>query len=193
MTTEEKLKHFQEICMTDAREKSARMLDDCVRALEAAFEEHKADAERRATMQEEAQREKLEREKNKKLSIGQLDQKREISRRQEELKDKLFVEVKDMLANFMETREYQELLEKQVQAAKDFAGDEALIIYMDPSDEDKPRRLALHHNVTVKISEYSFNGGIRAVVPAKHVLIDSSFDTKLKEARHDFTFDLGGK
>lgn len=169
------------------------MLDDCVRALEAAFEEHKADAERRATMQEEAQREKLEREKNKKLSIGQLDQKREISRRQEELKDKLFVEVKDMLANFMETREYQELLEKQVQAAKDFAGDEALIIYMDPSDEDKARRLALHHNVTVKISEYSFNGGIRAVVPAKHVLIDSSFDTKLKEARHDFTFDLGGK
>ena len=93
----------------------------------------------------------------------------------------------------METREYQELLEKQVQAAKDFAGDEALIIYMDPSDEDKARRLALHHNVTVKISEYSFNGGIRAVVPAKHVLIDSSFDTKLKEARHDFTFDLGGK
>ena len=80
MTTEEKLKHFQEICMTDAREKSARMLDDCVRALDAAFEEHKAEAERRAAMQEEAQKEKLEREKNKKLSIGQLDLKREISR-----------------------------------------------------------------------------------------------------------------
>ena len=92
MTTEEKLKHFQEICMTDAREKSARMLDDCVRALDAAFEEHKAEAERRAAMQEEAQKEKLEREKNKKLSIGQLDLKREISHRQEELKDKLFVE-----------------------------------------------------------------------------------------------------
>ena len=37
-------------------------------------------------MQEEAQKEKLEREKNKKLSIGQLDLKREISRRQEELR-----------------------------------------------------------------------------------------------------------
>ena len=181
MTTEEKLKHFQEICMTDAREKSARMLDDCVRALDAAFEEHKAEAERRAAMQEEAQKEKLEREKNKKLSIGQL------------LKDKLFVEVKDMLANFMETREYQELLERQIRSAKEFAGDEALIVYMDPSDEDKARRLALHNNVTVKISEYSFSGGIRAVIPSKHVLIDHSFDTKLKEARHDFTFHLGGK
>lgn len=45
--------------------KSARMLDDCVRALDAAFEEHKAEAERRAAMQEEAQKEKLEREKIK--------------------------------------------------------------------------------------------------------------------------------
>jgi len=141
----------------------------------------------------EAQKEKLEREKNKKLSIGQLDLKREISHRQEELKDKLFVEVKDMLANFMETREYQELLERQIRSAKEFAGDEALIVYMDPSDEDKARRLALHNNVTVKISEYSFSGGIRAVIPSKHVLIDHSFDTKLKEARHDFTFHLGGK
>ena len=36
MTTEEKLKHFQDICMTDARERSARMLDDYMNALEAA-------------------------------------------------------------------------------------------------------------------------------------------------------------
>ena len=193
MTTEEKLKHFQDICMEDARERSARMLDDYMKALEGAYEEHTADARRRADMQVEAETEKLEREINKRLSIGQLDLKREFSHRQEELKDKLFVEVKDMLANFMETREYQELLERQIRSAKEFAGDEALIVYMDPSDEDKARRLALHNNVTVKISEYSFSGGIRAVIPSKHVLIDHSFDTKLKEARHDFTFHLGGK
>ena len=193
MTTEEKLKHFQDICMEDARERSAKMLDDYMNALEKAYEEHTADARRRADMQVEAETEKLEREINKRLSIGQLDLKREFSHRQEELKDKLFVEVKDMLANFMETREYQELLERQIRSAKEFAGDEALIVYMDPSDEDKARRLALHNNVTVKISEYSFSGGIRAVIPSKHVLIDHSFDTKLKEARHDFTFHLGGK
>ena len=193
MTVEEKLQHFEEICMTDARDRSAKMLDDYTKGLEETFEEHKKEARERAKMRVEAETEKLEREINKRLSIGQLDLKREISHRQEELKDKLFVEVKDMLANFMETREYQELLERQIRSAKEFAGDEALIVYMDPSDEDKARRLALHNNVTVKISEYSFSGGIRAVVPSKHVLIDHSFDTKLKEARHDFTFHLGGK
>ena len=193
MTTEEKLKHFQEICMTDAREKSAKILDDYAKTLDKAYEEHTEDARKRAKMQEEAETEKLGRERNKKLSIGQLDLRREVSRRQEELKDKLFVEVRDKLANFMETREYLDLLEKQIGAAKKVAGDEAMIVYMDPSDEDKARRLAMHHNVTVKISEYSFDGGIRAVIPSKHILIDSSFKTKLEEARHEFKFDLGGK
>ena len=183
MTTEEKLKHFQEICMTDAREKSAKILDDYAKTLDKAYEEHTEDARKRAKMQEEAETEKLGRERNKKLSIGQLDLRREVSHRQEELKDKLFVEIRD----------YLDLLEKQIGAAKAVAGDEAMVVYMDPSDEDKARRLAMHHNVTVKISEYSFDGGIRAVIPSKHILIDSSFKTKLEEARHEFKFDLGGK
>ena len=193
MTTEEKLKHFQDICMEDARERSARMLNDYMKALEGAYEEHTADARRRADMQVEAETEKLEREINKRLSIGQLDLKREFSRRQEELKDKLFVELKDKLANSMETQEYQRLLDHQVKAVKEFAGDEELIVYMDPSDVDKVQRIALHHNASIKISEYSFNGGTRAVIPGKHILIDNSFETKLNEARHAFKFDLGGK
>ena len=64
MTTEEKLKQFSGNLHDRCQSKKAtRMLDDCVRALDAAFEEHKAEAERRAAMQEEAQKEKLERAK----------------------------------------------------------------------------------------------------------------------------------
>lgn len=193
MTTEEKLKHFQDICMEDARERGAKMLDDYMNALETAYEEHVTDAKRRAGMQVAAQTEKLEREINKRLSIGQLDLKREFSRRQEELKDKLFVELRDRLANFMETQDYQRLLDSQVKAAKEFAGDAELIVYMDPSDADEMQRIAMHHNASIKVSEYSFNGGTRAVIPGKHILIDNSFETKLNEARHEFKFDLGGK
>ena len=193
MTTEEKLKHFQEICMTDARERSGKMLDDYMSALETTYEEHVADGKRRARMQVEAETEKLEREINKRLSIGQLDLKREISRRQEELKDKLFSEVRDKLANFMETREYHELLERQVKEAREFAGEDELIVYMDPSDADQVQRIAMHQNAVIKVSEYSFNGGIRAVMPGRHILIDQSFQTKLQEERHAFKFDLGGK
>lgn len=193
MTTEEKLKNFQDICMTDARDRCGRQLDEYMSAQEKAFEEHAEGARKRAEGQVKAETEKLEREINKRLSIGQLDLKREISRRQEELKDKLFSEVRDKLANFMETREYHELLERQVKEAREFAGEDELIIYMDPSDADQVQRIAMHQNAVIKVSEYSFNGGIRAVMPGRHILIDQSFQTKLQEERHAFKFDLGGK
>ena len=48
MTTEEKLQHFLDTCMEDARTRSNRMLDEYMTALEQTFEEHKADARRHA-------------------------------------------------------------------------------------------------------------------------------------------------
>ena len=95
-----------------------------------------------------------------------------------------------MLANFMETSQYLQLLERQITAAIRLAGDEPLIIYMDPADEDKVRRLSFHHRADIRISEYSFLGGTRAVIPGKNILIDNSFQTKLAEERENFKFDL---
>lgn len=190
MTTEEKLEHFQNFCIEDARTRSTNMLDEYINTLEDALKDHQADARRHAKMMLDAEVAKIQREINKQLSIEQINIKRVFGQRQEELKDMLFVELKDMLANFMETTEYQHLLEKQVAYAKEVAGDDELIIYMDPSDEDKARRLALHHNANIHTSEYSFEGGTRAVIPSKNILIDNSFQTKLEEAKVDFQFEL---
>lgn len=191
LTTEEKLQHFLDTCMEDARTRSNRMLDDYMSALEQTFKEHQADATRRAEMQLHQETEKIGREINKKLSIEQIGIKRTLGLKQEELKDKLFVELKDMLANFLETPEYQKLLDRQVAKAVEFAGNDPIIIYLDPVDEDKVRMLALHHGkAQIKISEYSFSGGCRAVIPARHILIDNSFQTRLEEARENFHFDL---
>lgn len=191
MTTEEKLQHFLDFCMEDARTRSAKMYDDYTAALEKTFEEHKVDAKRRADMQLQIESEKIEREINKKLSIEQINIKRELGHKQEELKEKLFVEVKDILANFLESPEYDHLLNRQIQEAEDLAGNDEMLIYLDPADESKQRRISLHnHNTNIKISQYSFTGGTRAVIPSKNILIDNSFQTKLEEAKRDFRFDL---
>ena len=61
----------------------------------------------------------------------------------------------------------------------------------DPDAFDKLNRLALHHgSADIQISEYSFSGGCRAVIPSRHILIDNSFRTRLEEARENFHFDL---
>ena len=152
-------------------------------ALEQTFEEHKADARHHADMLLRQETEKNQREINKKLSFEQIGIKRTLGMKQEELKDKL--------ASFMETPDYQKLLEKQIQAAVEFADGAPIMIYLDPADSDKLNRLALHHGAAdIQISEYSFSGGCRAVIPSRHILIDNSFRTKLEEARENFHFDL---
>lgn len=197
MTTEEKLEHFQNFCIEDARTRSAKMLDEYINALEETFNEHQHDARRRAKMQFSAEAAHVQREINKQLSIEQIDIKRTLGQKQDELKDKLFVELIDKLENFMETADYQRLLDDQIIQAKEIAGKEPLIIYLDPTDESKARKLALQHHADIHISQYSFFGGIRAVIASKNILIDHSFETKLAEAKEAFRFvlntDTGGK
>lgn len=197
MTTEEKLEHFSSFCIEDARTRSAKMLDEYTAALEQTLKEHQDDSRRRAKMQIEAESAKIHREINKQLSIEQINIKRTLGHKQDELKDMLFAELKDMLAHFLESKDYQTLLENQITHAQEVADGEELIIYLDPVDEDKARRLALHHKADIRISEYSFTGGTRAVIPSKNILIDNSFQTKLSEAKQEFRFNLniqaGGK
>lgn len=176
--------------MESARVRSARMLDEYTQALEKSFSEHQEDARRRADMEVQAEKEKIQKETNKKLSIEQINIRRVFSRRQRELKEKLFVELRDMLANFIETPQYFEMLERQIAQAMEVAGSEPVIIYMDPSDEDKVRRLSFQHKADIRISEYSFLGGTRAVIPSKNILMDNSFETRMAEEKENFQFDL---
>ena len=85
-----------------------------------------------------------------------------------------------------------DLLERQIAKAHELAGNKDLIIYIDPADEPLLQSLSLQNREAVKISAYSFSGGMRAVIPDSHILIDNSFETKLEEARRTFQFDLGG-
>ena len=97
MTTDEKLQQFLDICMEDARDRGARVFDEYAQALDKTLEEHKASARHRARMQIQGESEKIQREINKELALEQINLKRIINRRHDELKDKLFAEVQDLL------------------------------------------------------------------------------------------------
>ncbi len=177
--------------MEDARIRSERMLDEYTEALEKAVSEHQAEATRRADMQLTHESDKIKREINKQLATQQIAIKRTLGQKQEELKDKLFTELRDMLANYLESHDYFDLLDRQIAHAVAFAGKDDVTVYIDPADEDKIRRLALRHGrAHLVLSEYSFAGGTRAVIPARHILIDNSFQTRLAEQKENFHFDL---
>lgn len=193
MTIEEKLQHFQSLCFKDARDRSEKMLSDYTASLRRTLEEHKVDVRRQADMQVSAELEKIQHEINKRLSIEQINIKRIHSEKQGELKYMLLSELKDKLALFMETPNYQVFLENQVKKAIEFAADAPMTIYFDPSDADKTHRIALHTGADIKISEHSFLGGLLAEIPSKNILIDYSFKTRLEEVEETFQFRLGGR
>ena len=93
-----------------------------------------------------------------------------------------------MLTNFTSTHEYNDMLIRQIREAKEFAKEDEIIIYIDPSDTSRLAGLEMATGVGLTISQYSFLGGTRAVIPSKNILIDNSFQTKLAEAKEAFTW-----
>ena len=191
MNTEEKLKHFLDTCMEDARARSSRMMQEYMAAQEKAFDEHQKEARRRSQLQVRQETDKIERDINKQLSIEQLNLKRSLGQKQEELKEKLFTVLEEKLDAFRKTPEYETFLSHQFQDALKLAGDEELRIYLDPSDKDKLDQLAKSFPaVHIQLSDEPFMGGIRGVLPSRKILIDNSFQARLAQAREDFHFDL---
>lgn len=193
LTIEEKLEHFKTICFDDVTERSTKVLAEYTDSLKKSLEEHKLDTRRQADMQVEMEREQCTRELNRQLSVEQINIKRQYSRKQEEYKAMLINELSDRLALFMESRDYEEYLASDIKQALSIAGDAAMTIYLDPSDEKLINQLTLRTGADIRRSETSFLGGIRAEIPSKNILIDNSFSSKLEELSQKFQFRLGGR
>lgn len=191
MTTEEKLKHFEESALESAKDQAAQMITEHKAALEKIMAEHKTAKKRQAALQIKTETESLKRANNMALSKEQLQIKRNITKKHNELKEMLFVEVKAVLEDYMTTPAYDNLLIKQIQEIQAVAGDGKVTIYIDPADSSKQLSLGAATNMQLSLSEYSFMGGTRAVLADRHILIDNSFSAKLADAKAEFTFDGG--
>ena len=183
MTTEEKLKYFEESSLEEARKQASAMIEEYKVNLDKVEKEHKATTLRQSDLQLKTESDNLKRNNNMALSKEQLQIKRKITQKQNELKEKLFVEVKQLLEDYMTTSAYQQLLIKQIKNIQKEAGSGKLILYIDPADSDKRSSL--------QVAEYSFMGGTRAVLQDRNILIDNSFASKLEKLKADFSFNGG--
>ena len=137
MTTEEKLQHFYDASIESAAKEARFLQEEHREALEKMFQEHKETKERQAKAQLQAESDSLKREINKTVSAKQLEYRRILSSRTEEIKKEIFQEVERKLTLFKNTPEYMEYLYTRIQEALDFAGEDEMIIYIDPSDESR--------------------------------------------------------
>ena len=161
MTVEEKISHIREAAMEEARARGNEIIDQHQKALEGVFKTHKQEAVMQADTRIKTETASARQQLNTVTSKGQLKLRRQLSRVQNELKNKLFEEVREMAEEYMKTEAYkEEFLEKRT-------------------------------GMTVTVSEEDFLGGIRSIIPGRNILIDHSFSGALEKEYEEFTFKGG--
>lgn len=191
MTIDEKLSHFYDITVEDARAKAAAILEEHKQTLEKMTEERKVLSEENAQAQIKAETASAKREVNKALSAEQLTIKRDWTKKQNDLKEKIFSEVKELLESFTKTPEYEDYLSTKIKEALDFAENDEISIYLSPEDSALAEKLQQRTGATIQLAKDSFLGGIRATIPQKNILIDHSFAGNFEAAYKEFKFDGG--
>lgn len=192
LTVEEKLEHFYNASIESAAKDAEHLQREHQEALDKIFQDHKETKERQARAQLQAESDKLSREINKEVSARQIEYRRILSSKTSEIKKKIFLEVEEKLNKFKTSPEYMDFLVKRIQEALDFAEDDVITIYIDPSDEALLPALTEHFGFTPILSRDSWMGGMRAVIRSKNILIDNSFATLLHDAKEEFVFTGGG-
>ena len=177
MTLEEKIAHLQSTSMEQARAEGNAIIDSHREALEKVFEDHKAEALRQSETRIKAETTNAKLSLNQATAKSQLEIKRRQGKVQQELKDKIFEEA--------------DFLVKCIRQAVKYAGEDPVVIYINPSDEKKRSDLEDATRVRLTISAEDFIGGVRAVIRSRNILIDNSFKTQLRNEYDKFMF-LGG-
>lgn len=188
MKLDKKLDHFYQSVIDDATQQSESILKTYQQSLNKIYEEKQAELEHKAELTLKMETDNLIRQKNKTLSTDALDNRRIIKEKNDELKERLFASVEQKIQDYMKTDAYLELLQEQIVAADNFSRGERMTVYLNASDASKKESLEQQTGVPLTISTMDFQGGIRAVIHEKHILIDYSFTTRLAEEKDRFQF-----
>lgn len=101
------------------------------------FSDHKSEMMRQAETRIKAETTNAKRTVSQALAKSQLEIKRSQGKVQQELKDKVFEEAMQLVNDYMKTKAYDDFLVKCIRKAERFAGDDPVVIYINPSDEKK--------------------------------------------------------
>lgn len=177
--------------MTEAREEGNKILDTHRKALESLYTKHTAENKAQYDTRVKSESIRAKQQVNQSAAKAQIDMKRTLGRRQFQLKDQLFAEVNALLQDYMKTDAYIDLLQSYINDAAAFAAGDPLTIYLSVNDADKKAELEQRMGLTLTVSKDDFEGGIRAAIPGRNILIDHSFKRKREAEYEKFQF-LGG-
>ena len=192
MTIDEKLDALFEQATEDARAEGNALLKEYQQSLDALYNAHVAERQMtdHQTLKEETAA--IVRDTNREFSERQQEIRQKMAKIQDEIRMTMFTLVREKLEAFREQPEYAEYLVRKVSEIKEFAEGDEVLIYLDPVDEKYSELIENATGTKPVISEENFDGGVRAVIRSRHVLMDNSFKTLTQDAEEGYVWVGGG-
>ncbi|HHU20606.1 MAG TPA: hypothetical protein GXZ58_10420 [Bacilli bacterium] len=190
MNGNEKLNLFQDLVFKETEESVANQLNEFEASLKKIYQDHQNEKRQKDKIILTTETENVSKERNKQHAQLQLKMQHDLHKEQQKLQAAIFDQVDKKLADFMQTDDYINLLERQINQALKIATDEEILIYIDPVDADKVDQLEQRTGHKLIVSDRPFIGGIRGVIQSRNMLIDYSFLKRLEAERDNFSFDL---
>lgn len=190
MNENEKLNLFRDLVFKETEESVADQLNEFEASLKKVYQDHQNEKRKKNKIILTTETENVRKERNKQHAQLQLKMQHDLHKEQQKLQVEIFEQVDNKLADFMQTDDYINLLERQINEALKIAKDEEILIYIDPIDADKVDQLEQRTGHKLIVSDRPFIGGIRGVIQSRNMLIDYSFLKRLEAEKENFSFDL---
>jgi|SRR5690625_367123 len=190
MDGNEKLTLFQNLVFEHTEKSVAEQLATFEASLLKIYQDHQNEQKQKDKIVLATEKDNVRKDRNKKHAQLQLKLQRELHAEQQKLQADIFDQVNEKIETFMQTDDYLDLLERQINQALAVAKDEKILIYLDPADEDKLTELEERTGHSLLVSDRSFIGGIRGVITSRNMLIDYSFLKRLEAERENFSFEV---
>ncbi|MCR5216927.1 MAG: hypothetical protein K6C69_08290 [Lachnospiraceae bacterium] len=191
MTINEKLKHFYASSLEEARAQSNQTLIQYRASLEQEMEDYKKSIDAAEELRKKDAEVKIRRSINHELTEQLIATRKSLTDRHTELKEAIFNEVSTLLRVYRKTADYKLKLQEYIEHILEFAGEDRVTIYMDPEDEKFIDEFSKLYDCDYVVNETSFGGGIRAVIPAREIMIEHAFDTGFAKEYERFSFNGG--
>lgn len=191
----EKLNTFTSLVMRDAEEKREKLMRRVEKEYSERLDERENELLENAyeNIQENIQTAK--REANERVLHAQMDSKKQLILRREEIIDEVMKTVRAKLVEFTESDEYEAWLISKIEKALFEVGKGSKIIYISPEDiklKEKIEQIPDMSKISVEASsERDFLGGAKVLNTDRRVSADYSFKEMLFEQKQTFLQSSG--
>ena len=189
----EKLNIFSELVLRDASMKRDELIAAVENERKERLDRKENEFLQRAYEEIQGTIAKAKKESNSKLLRAELDAKKQLLIKREQIVDDIMDGAKQKLQEFKSSAEYEEWLKELINKAFSEVGEGAKTVYVTADDTKlKPWIEKIQDEVTVEpVEDSDFIGGVRVYNTTRRVAVDYSFGEMLIEQRQKFLRENG--